>query len=86
MKPGSFLINVSRGGVVDESALYDLLKSGYIAGAAIDVFNDEPYNGPFVNLSNVVLTPHMGSYAAEAKLQMEIEAVNNLIGILKYVL
>ena len=83
MKPGSFMINVSRGSVVDESALLDLLKSGHLNGAAIDVFDEEPYSGPFVSLTNVVLTPHMGSYAAEAKVQMEIDAVNNLIAILK---
>lgn len=79
MKSNSFLINVSRGGVVDENALYDVLESNGLAGAAIDVFEKEPYDGPLLNLSNVVLTPHIGSYAAEAKLQMEIDAVDNLI-------
>lgn len=83
MKKNSLLINVARGGVVDEKVLYDLLKKKEIAGAAIDVFNEEPYDGPFTGLNNVVLTPHIGSYAAEGKLQMEIEAVNNLINVLK---
>jgi len=83
MKSESFLINVSRGGVVNETDLYNALKNGWIAGAAIDVFEQEPYSGPFTELENVVLTPHIGSYAKEGKLQMEIDAVNNLINQLK---
>jgi D-3-phosphoglycerate dehydrogenase / 2-oxoglutarate reductase len=82
MKKSGYLINVSRGGVVDENALYRVLKERNIAGAACDVFSNEPYKGNLVELENVVLTPHLGSYAAEAKLQMEIDAVNNLITIL----
>ena len=83
MKKNAFLINAARGGVVDETALFDLLKQNNIAGAAIDVFSEEPYKGNFVTLDNVVLTPHLGSYAAEGKLQMEIDAVNNLIESLR---
>lgn len=85
MKKSAFLINAARGGVVDEIVLFDLLKQNNIAGAAIDVFSEEPYNGPFITLDNVVLTPHLGSYAAEGKLQMEIDAVDNLIEALKEV-
>jgi len=83
LKPNSFLINAARGGVVDEKVLFHLLNNRKIAGAAIDVFSQEPYNGPFTKLENVILTPHLGSYAAEGKLQMEIDAVNNLVDILK---
>lgn len=83
MKKGAFIINISRGGVVDEDALYSALKDGHLAGAAIDVFTKEPYNGPLCDLDNVVLTPHLGSYASEGKLQMEIDAVSNLINVLK---
>lgn len=83
MKPTSFLINASRGGVVDEDCLCDILGSNKISGAAIDVFSKEPYEGPLLNLDNVILTPHLGSYAAEGKLQMEIDAVMNLINVLK---
>ena len=83
MKSHAFLINLARGGVVDEEALYQSLKLNKIAGAAIDVFSREPYNGPLCELDNVVLTPHLGSYAIEGKLQMEIDAVNNLITELK---
>lgn len=83
MKDGSFLINLSRGGIVDEVALYNALVGGKLTGAAIDVFSEEPYDGPFCDLENVVLTPHLGSYAKEGKLQMEIDAVKNLINVLK---
>lgn len=83
MKKGAFIINISRGGVVDEDALYGALKDGHLAGAAIDVFTKEPYSGPLSDLDNVVLTPHLGSYASEGKLQMEIDAVLNLINALK---
>lgn len=79
MKQGSFLINCSRGGIVDEDALYSALKKGKLAGAAIDVFEQEPYNGPLRELDNVVLTPHIGSYAREARIRMETQAAKNLI-------
>jgi D-3-phosphoglycerate dehydrogenase len=82
IKPGSFFINISRGDVVDEQALAQALRTKTIAGAAIDVFLQEPYNGPLINLNNVVLTPHIGSYAKESKFRMEIDAVNNLINAL----
>jgi D-3-phosphoglycerate dehydrogenase len=59
------------------------LKENKILGAAVDVFNEEPYYGPLCDLDNIILTPHMGSYAKEGKLQMEIDAVNNLISSLK---
>lgn len=83
MKIGAFMINISRGGIVDEHALYTALLSKKIAAAAIDVFVEEPYTGPLCDLDNVILTPHIGSYAEEGKLLMEIDAVNNLIGALK---
>ena len=83
MKNSVLVINISRGGVVDEDALLEALTSQRIAGAAIDVFSKEPYNGPLCDLENVVLTPHLGSYAEEGKLQMEIDAVLNLIENLK---
>jgi D-3-phosphoglycerate dehydrogenase len=83
MKNGSFLINISRGGVVDEDVLYGALKDKKLAGAAVDVFSKEPYDGPLCELDNIILTPHLGSYAAEGKLQMEIDAVQNLINELK---
>jgi D-3-phosphoglycerate dehydrogenase / 2-oxoglutarate reductase len=79
MKPDSILINASRGEIIDEDALYDILKGKKIIGAGLDVFREEPYRGPLTELYNVVLTPHIGSYAKELRIQMEIEAVENLI-------
>jgi len=79
MKKSAYLVNISRGGVVDEEALYTVLKNNNIAGAATDVFVNEPYSGKLIDLENIILTPHLGSYAEEAKLKMEIDAVNNLI-------
>lgn len=83
MKKGAWLINVSRGGVVDEKALYHSLKNGDLAGAALDVYSEEPYSGPLRELDNIILTPHIGSYAKEARIKMEIEAVNNLLNGIK---
>lgn len=82
MKPTGYLINAARGGVVDEEALYVCLKDQKIAGAAVDVFAEEPYTGKLKTLNNVILTPHLGSYAREGKRQMEIDAVNNLLNAL----
>jgi len=79
MKPDSILINASRGEIIDEEALYIALKEKKILGAGLDVFNKEPYLGILTTLDNVVLTPHIGSYARELRIQMEIEAVENLI-------
>lgn len=84
MKKSSFIVNIARGGVIDEIALYNALITNKISGAAIDVFSEEPYTGPLCELNNVILTPHIGSYALEGKLQMEIDAVNNLLEILKH--
>ena len=79
MKQGSFLINTSRGGVVDESALVQALRSGHVAGAAIDTFEQEPYQGPLLDVDGVICTPHVGSYARGARVHMEREAVENLL-------
>ncbi|MBO7636913.1 MAG: phosphoglycerate dehydrogenase [Paludibacteraceae bacterium] len=83
MKDGAFLINIARGGVADEASIYDALKSGKLTGAAIDVFTQEPYEGPLCDLDNIIMTPHLGSYAKEGKLQMEIDAVMNFINAIK---
>ncbi|MFM7600943.1 MAG: phosphoglycerate dehydrogenase [Pseudanabaena sp.] len=82
MHPGSILVNASRGGLVDEEALYEALVSGHLAGAALDVFEEEPYSGKLLSLPQIVLTPHMGSYAKEARTQMEQEASQNLFNSL----
>ena len=79
MRPGSMLVNMSRGGIVDEDALVAALNNGTLKGAALDVYSQEPYSGPLTEIENVVLTPHLGSYAKDAKLAMEIESVENLL-------
>ncbi|MFC1623864.1 phosphoglycerate dehydrogenase [Candidatus Omnitrophota bacterium] len=79
MKKSAYLINASRGNIVDEVALVEALKDRRISGAAIDVYEKEPYQGPLSHLDNIVLTPHIGSYAKEARMEMEKEAVKNLI-------
>jgi len=82
-KDGAFLVNVSRGGVVNEDALYESLTNGKLSAAALDVFSNEPYKGKLCDLDNVILTPHIGSYAKEGKLKMEVDAVMNLVNALK---
>ena len=79
MPKGAYLINTSRGEVIDHDALYSMLTNGHLSGAALDVFDHEPYTGPLTQLDNVILTPHIGSYAREARVEMEIQAAENLI-------
>ncbi|MBJ79709.1 MAG: hydroxyacid dehydrogenase [Myxococcales bacterium] len=82
MKPSALIINVARGDVINEADLSDVLANNEIAGAALDVFEQEPYEGPLRDFDNVILTPHIGSYAREARIQMEREAVENLLSAL----
>ncbi|MCU1578424.1 MAG: D-3-phosphoglycerate dehydrogenase [Rhodoglobus sp.] len=68
MKPTAFIVNVARGGLIDEAALFTALKSGRIAGAGLDVFVDEPpTDSPLLGLENIVLTPHLGASTDEAQ-------------------
>ena len=83
MRKGAWLINAARGGLVDEEALRQLLADGHLAGAAVDVFCKEPYAGPLTQLDNVILTPHIGSYAMEARIQMEVDTIKNLLEALE---
>ena len=80
---GALLLNLARGGLVDEQALAEMLRTGRLGGAALDVYAQEPYNGPLRALDNVVLTPHCASYAREARIAMEMEAARNLLAALK---
>lgn len=79
IKQGTFLLNAARGKSIDETSLIKALKSGKIKGAWLDTFDKEPYNGPLKKYPQVILTPHVGSYTAECRKIMEMEAVDNLI-------
>lgn len=57
MRPGSIILNIARGGLIDEKALLGLLTAGHLAGAALDCFTKEPYDGPLKEMDNVILTP-----------------------------
>lgn len=83
MKKGALLVNTSRGKIIDEDALYDALKSNYLGGAALDVYSEEPYDGPLCDLDNVVLTPHIATLTKESRIQMEVEAVQNMVDFFK---
>jgi D-3-phosphoglycerate dehydrogenase / 2-oxoglutarate reductase len=84
MKPSAYLINAARGGIVDEIALYNALKEGAIAGAALDVFQKEPTtDSPLFALPNVVVTPHLGASTAEAQDRAGVTAAEQLAGALR---
>jgi D-3-phosphoglycerate dehydrogenase len=67
MREGVRIVNAARGGLVDEEALVDAIRSGKVAGAALDVFESEPYEGPLLELDEVVVTPHLAASTAEAQ-------------------
>jgi D-3-phosphoglycerate dehydrogenase len=79
INPGCALINTSRGAYIDETALFDALKTGKLSAAGLDVFSNEPYHGPLCQLNNVILTPHSATLTEESRSQMETEAVKNLL-------
>jgi D-3-phosphoglycerate dehydrogenase len=84
MKPTAYLINVARGGIVDEMALYNALKEGTIAGAALDVFQREPTtDSPLFALPNIVVTPHLGASTAEAQDRAGVTAAEQVASALR---
>jgi len=87
MKPTAKIINTSRGGVIDEEALYDALKNGNLGGAALDVFEKEPAtDSPLVTLPNVILTPHIGAQTKEAQSLAANVIAEKIIQILRGVI
>lgn len=82
MKPDAVLINTARGGIVNERDLAEVLDAGHLAGAAVDVFEHEPYAGPLAANPRCLLTAHMGSMAADCRSRMETEATEEVIGFL----
>ena len=79
MKRDAIIINTSRGGIINENDLYDVLKAGSLTGAAIDVFEDEPYSGSLNTIDNCLLTAHMGSMSIDCRTKMESEATEEVI-------
>lgn len=78
MKDGVYLLNLARGELVDEDAIYDACKSKKIAGAALDVYSLEPYTGKLLELDNICFTPHIGASTKEAQLRIGTELVQRL--------
>lgn len=79
MQEHSVLINTARGGIVNETDLYEALSKNIIAGAAVDVFEQEPYKGELMKLENCLLTCHMGASTVDSRTNMEVEAVQEAI-------
>lgn len=85
MKTGVMVINCARGGIVNETALYDAIVSGKVAGAALDVFATEPPgNHPLLTLDQVIATPHLGASTQEAQTNVAVAAANQIIAYLKH--
>ena len=82
MSKNSYLINVSRGGLINEEDLYEALNSNLIKGAALDVFATEPYEGKLLECKNLIATPHVASSTEYVRDQMERKACENLINLL----
>jgi len=82
MNKDAFLINTSRGGIINEKDLSEALSREKISGAAIDVFDNEPYDGDLKNFESCILTSHMGSMSNDCRSQMEIEATNEAVRFL----
>jgi len=83
MRPGAVVLNVARGGIVDEAALADALRDGRLAGAGIDVFENEPPTGsPLLDAPNTVLTPHLGASTVEAQVAVAEEIAEQVLDVL----
>lgn len=79
MKKDAIIINTSRGGIINEQDLYEVMNNGHLSGAAIDVFEKEPYDGNLAKIERCLLTAHMGSMSIDCRTRMEIEATEEAI-------
>ncbi len=84
MKQGARLINTSHGGAIDESAVAEALKSGHLAGVAVDVYSEEPpYNSPLIGMENVIHTPHIGDNTVEATQDLSLQISRQVLDALR---
>ena len=82
IKEDAIIINTARGGIINEQDLYNVMLSGHLGGAAIDVFDFEPYSGKLCDIKNCILTAHMGSMSVDCRTRMEIEATEEAVRFL----
>jgi len=82
MKEDAIVINTSRGGIINEDDLARVLNEGHLAGAAVDVFDQEPYDGELRDIERCLLTSHMGSMSVDCRTRMEIEATEEAVRFL----
>ena len=82
MKEDAIILNTARGGIINEDDLYDVLQTGHLSGAAIDVFDFEPYKGKLRDIERCLLTAHMGSMSIDCRTRMEIEATEEAVRFL----
>jgi (S)-sulfolactate dehydrogenase len=86
MKPGAFLVNTARGGIVDEAALAASLRAGHLGGAALDVFGVEPIDGAtasvFAGVPNLILTPHVAGVTRQSNARISAVTVENVLAAL----
>ena len=82
MKEDAIVINTARGGIINEQDLYDVMQENHLSGAAIDVFDFEPYDGKLSEIKRCILTAHMGSMSVDCRSRMEIEATEEIVRFL----
>ena len=82
MKNDAIIINTARGGIINEQDLYEVMQAGHLSGAAIDVFDFEPYDGKLREIQRCILTAHMGSMSVDCRTRMEIEATEETVRFL----
>jgi D-3-phosphoglycerate dehydrogenase / 2-oxoglutarate reductase len=82
MKSDAIIINTARGGIINEGDLHDVMMAGHLSGAAIDVFEHEPYSGPLSRIERCLLSAHMGSMSVDCRTRMEIEATEEAVRFL----